>query len=185
MPLLLASLAVAILLGLWALLLPLSLWMRYRAGKARRRAHPWIVTVNLASLWLSIALFLPAMGLTSLWWPGAFKFAAGGLIAGLALGWGGLKTGRFEVAAKHLFYSHHPWIVLGLTLMVVTRLGLMGVEVWRHWHGRQSLAPIPVVDHASLFAVAGVLLGYHAMFNWGLRRRLPPPPSRLRGTLVF
>lgn len=185
MPLLLASLVVAVLLGLWALLLPLSLWMRYRTGKARRRAHPWMVKVNVATLSLSVALFIPSMALTSLWWPGAFSFAAGGLSVGVALGWAGLKAGRFEVAGKHLFYSHHPWIVLGLTLMVVTRLGLVAVEVWRHWHGRQALAAIPVVDHASLFAVAGVLLGYHATFNWGLRRRLPPPPPHPPGARTF
>jgi hypothetical protein len=33
---------------------------------------------------------------------------------------------------------------------------------------------LPVLDHASLFAVAGLLLGYYLGYTWGLRRRLPP-----------
>jgi hypothetical protein len=176
MPLLLVLLGVVGLLALWAVLLPLSLWMRYRTGKARRRAFPWAVRMNVAALLLSVALFLPSMALTSLWWPGAFSYAAAGLTTGALLGWGGLKAGRFENTGKHLFYNHHPWIVLGLTLLVVARLALVGVELWRHWQGGQALAVIPKIDHASLFAVAGVLLGYHTSFNLGLRRRLPQSP---------
>ena len=48
------------------------------------------------------------------------------------------------------------------------------VEMWRYWQGREALSIIPVLDHASLFAVAGLLIGYYLSYTWGLRRRLPP-----------
>ena len=46
MPLLLVPLLILLLLLAWLLLLPLSLWQRYRFGKMRRRALPWLVKQN-------------------------------------------------------------------------------------------------------------------------------------------
>ena len=68
--------------------------------------------------------------------------------------------------------------VLALTLLVVARIVMALVELWRYWRGTDSLVLLPVLEHASLFAVAGLLLGYYLAYAWGLRRRLPRYATR-------
>lgn len=181
MPLLLIPLVILIVLALWLVLLPLSLWQRYRFGKARRRAWPWLVRVNAWGLLLSAVVFMVMMAITNYWWPGAFIYAAAGSAAGLGLGGLGLLLGRFERTPQGLFYTPNAWLILALTLIVAARIAMGFVELWRYWQGRESLSLIPIVDHASLFAVAGLLIGYYLVFTWGLRARLPRPlPPNMR-----
>ncbi|RZA12584.1 MAG: hypothetical protein EOP02_30005 [Proteobacteria bacterium] len=85
----------------------------------------------------------------------------------------GLWLTHFESTPQGLFYTPNAWLILLLTLLVTARILMGFVEVWRYWQGRESLAMIPVLDHASLFAVAGLLIGYYLSYTWGLRRRLP------------
>ncbi len=172
MPLLILPLAILFVLAFWLLLLPLSLWQRYRFGKARRRAWPWLVRFNAWGLLLSAVVYLATMAITNYWWPGALGYAAAGIGAGAALGGMGLLLSRFERAPQGLFYTPNAWLVLALTIVVAARIALGFVELWRHWQGRESLAMIPVIDHASLFAVAGLLIGYYLVYTWGLRSRL-------------
>lgn len=173
MPLLIVPLVILALLALWLLLLPLSLWQRYRMGKARRKAWPWMVKLNSWALLFSACVFLASMALTDLWWPGALGYALGGLGAGLVAGIVGLWLSRFENTAQGLFYTPNTWLALALTLVVAARIAMGFVEMWRYWQGREALSIIPVLDHASLFAVAGLLIGYYLSYTWGLRRRLP------------
>ena len=174
MPLLIVPLVVLVLLALWLVLLPVSLWQRYRMGKARRRAWSWLVRFNAWALLVSLLLFLASMAVTNVWWPGALAYAASGVGIGVVLGIAGLWLSRFEATPQGMFYTPNPWLVLSLTLLVAGRIAMGFVELWRYWQGRESLALIPVLDHASLFAVAGLLLGYYLAYTWGLRRRLPP-----------
>lgn len=178
MPLLLIPLVILVVMAMWLLLLPLSLWQRYRFGKARRRAWPWMVRLNAWLLLLSALLFVITMAITSVWWPGALAYAAAGVGAGLLVGAIGLWATRFERSPQGLFYTPNPWLILALTLVVAARIGMGFVELWRYWQGRESLALIPVVDHASLFSVAGLLIGYYLVFTWGLRAKLPPGQSQ-------
>ena len=173
MPLLIVPLLILVLLGLWLLLLPLSLWQRYRLGKARRKAWPWLVKLNSWALLFSVIVFLASMALTALWWPGALGYALAGLGIGLVVGVLGLRLSRFENTAQGFFYTPNPWLALGLTLLVAARIAMGFVEIWRYWQGRETLSIIPVLDHASLFAVAGLLIGYYFSYTWGLRSRLP------------
>jgi hypothetical protein len=181
MPLLFLPLVILVVLALWLVLLPLSLWQRYRFGKARRRAWPWLVRLNAWLLLLSAVVFLGAMAITSYWWPGALAYAAAGLGAGALLGGAGLLLSRFERNPQGLFYTPNAWLILALTVIVAARIGLGFVELWRYWQGRESLALIPVFEHASLFSVAGLLIGYYLVFTWGLRSKLPRPlPPNMR-----
>lgn len=173
MPLLIVPLAILMLLALWLLLLPLSLWQRYRFGKARRKARPWLVRLNSWLLLISAGLLLAVMALTSVWWPNALGYTAAGLGIGLVTGVVGLWLSRFEATSSGLYYTPNVWLVLLLTLLVSARIVMGFVEIWRYWQGNELLAMIPVLDHASLFAVAGVLIGYYLSYTWGLRRRLP------------
>jgi hypothetical protein len=108
-------------------------------------------------LLVSLLLFLASMAVTNIWWPGALAYAASGVGIGVVLGIAGLWLSRFEATPQGMFYTPNPWLVLSLTLLVAGRIAMGFVELWRHWQGRESLALIPVLDHASLFAVAGLL----------------------------
>jgi hypothetical protein len=99
--------------------------------------------------------------------------ATGGLGIGLIVGAIGLSLSRFEHTPQGLFYTPNPWLVLALTVLVAARIAMGFVELWRHWQGREALSMVPVLEHASLFSVVGLLLGYYLVYSWGLRRKLP------------
>lgn len=173
MPLLIVPVVILVLLVLWLVLLPVSLWQRYRLGKARRKAWPWLVKLNSWLLLGSTAVFIASMALTNLWWPGAFSYALAGMGAGLLTGVLGLWLTRFENTPQGFYYTPNAWLILALTLLVTARIAMGLVEMWRYWQGREALSLVPVLEHASLFAVAGLLIGYYLVYTWGLRRRLP------------
>ena len=56
MPIVLVLLFVFLLLALWVVLLPLSLWQRYRYGRSRRMARGWLLAFNAWSLLVSVAI---------------------------------------------------------------------------------------------------------------------------------
>jgi hypothetical protein len=154
--------------ALWVLLLPLTLWARYRAGRARRRAQAWVVRANAWLLVVSLALFALSAWIAGHWAPQALRDAALGALGGGALGIVGLWLTRFEREAGALVYTPNRWLVLGLTGLVAVRL-LAGL--WLAWHG--DGASSGWLQAGSLFAVGGVLLGYYLAYTWGLRARLP------------
>lgn len=173
MPLLLAlPLAILVFVALMLLLLPLSLWQRFRNGSARRPARPWLVTLNL---WLSLgstALFAVFALVASLWWPGAWWQAAVGLSMGLLLGVLGHYLTRFEKMPGALFYKPNTWLVVILTLLLVVRVIAGMVQGWQLSIGRQHWPSEGWMSHASLLATAALLLGYADMYAWLLWRRL-------------
>ena len=173
--LLLALLALALLL--W----PLALWQRYRVGKSRRRVLSWLATVNAVGGAISLPLFVLGAWIGSHWIDGALANALAGLLAGLALGALGLWLTRFEAGESQLHYTPNPWIVLALTGLVAVRVLLGAWQAWhRAWRGEPAPVPWPwLADHASLLAMAGLLLGYHAAYAWGLRRRVRRHAQRL------
>lgn len=172
MPLLWAPLVALLLLLAWLLLLPLSLWQRYRFSKMRRRALPWLVKLNAWLLLVSALLFGLGMRVVENGWPGASRHAAIGLGIGVPLGCAGLWLSRFERTPRGLYYTPNAWLALLLVLAVAARIAMGFVDLWRRWRGEDSLAMLPAFGHASLFAVAGLLLGYYLAYQWGLRLRL-------------
>jgi hypothetical protein len=130
-PLLLVPLALVLLLALFLLAIPLSLILRYRAGRARRLTRRWVATTNLVSLVVSIALFLAAAGVTSFWVPRALAYCALGLLGGGVLGLIGLLATRWEPTPRGLWYTPNRWLVLLVTLVVTARIGY---GFWRAWH---------------------------------------------------
>jgi hypothetical protein len=155
------------------LLLPFSLWARYRSGRARRRAQGWVVRGNAWLFLLSVPLFLAPAWLASHWWPQAGRDALLGLLAGIALGAIGLLLTRFEHDADGFHFTPNRWVVLALILIIAARIA---AGLW--------LALAPVFGHdgeivggwlrgGGLLAIAGLLLGYHGSYAWGLRARLP------------
>jgi hypothetical protein len=171
-PLLLVPLVVLLALLTALALIPLSLMQRYRLGTSRQRARGWLATINLAGLALSAVLFLLSAGLTTIWVPGAFTYAAGGFAAGLALGIIGLWLTRWDWSADALHYTPNRAIVLGMMLVVAGRIvyGLWrGWESWRAGiHGESWIVHAGV---AGSLAAGAVVLGYYLAYWIGVRRR--------------
>jgi hypothetical protein len=155
------------------LLMPVSLVMRYRAGRTRRQARRWIASLNIAALALSVVLWLTATGLTSFWVPGSLEYALVGLAIGGLLGVIGLALTRWDATSDRLHFTPNAWIVLFITVVVGARITY---GVWRTWHAWEA-----GLDHTSLvvvdgirgsLAAAGIVLGYQLTFWLGVLQRV-------------
>lgn len=149
--LLLLPFAVLALFALWLLLLPVSLWARYAAGRARRRAQPWVVRGNAWLLALSLPLFLLCAWAASRWMHAALRDAALGLLLGS---------------------TPNRWFVLALTTLVALRVAAGLWMAWRHATGGAADALADWIHAGGWTGVAGVFLGYALAYTWGLRARL-------------
>jgi hypothetical protein len=166
--LLLIPLVVLVVVALWALLLPVSLWARYRAGTSRRRAQGWVIRANAWLLVASCGLYLGSAWISAHWVAHASRDAMVGMLAGTAVGIAGLWLTHFERDEGGLVYTPNRWLVLALTLLVAARLV---AGLWLAWH---DAGPADAwLQAGSLFGVGGVLLGYYLAYTWGLRARLP------------
>lgn len=179
MPLLIVLLVVGGVLALWLLLFPLWLWRRYRLGKARRRLWPFWARLNAWLSPLSLLLFLLGAGIASWAWPGALAYAGWGLLAGIASGVIGLLLGRLERFADGSWhYTPSALWMTVLMLVVVARLLLGALDLWRRALQADALAWIPNFDHASLFALGGLLLAHATTTAWAQYWRIRPRAAR-------
>jgi hypothetical protein len=172
-PIVLAALVLLLVVVFVLLAIPLSLFSRYRAGKARRLARRWVATTNLVSLLISAALFLTGAAVTTWWVPRALPYSALGLLAGGLLGLLGLAATRWEPTPRGLFYTPNRWLVLVVVLVVTARVGYGFWRVWHAWHRAAGERWVDVFGIAESMAAGAVVLGYYLVYFIGLRRRLP------------
>lgn len=178
MPLLLIPLLVLGVFALWALLLPLSIVQRYRHGRLKRRARALPVRINAWMLLAAVPPFVGGAWLAGHWIDAAVLHALGGLVAGLALGIAGLWLTRFESTPVGLHYTPPAVLVLALSVVVAVRIVLGLWQLLRRWEAVATAPPGTLGEHASLFAIGGLLLGYALAYAWGLKRRLGRPGRR-------
>ncbi len=173
MPFLLLPLVVLTLVAALVIVVPLSLHMRYRQGRARRRALGWLLRINAWGLLTSVPLFLAMAWLGSRWSEDAVLDAAVGLLLGAALGVLGLLLTRFERVDGRLHYTPNRWLVLVLTWLVAMRLVIGAWTAWRRATGVAGADTgwVQAIDAGGLWAMGGVLLGYATTYAWGLHRR--------------
>jgi hypothetical protein len=170
----LLALALLLLLPLAVIaLMPLILIQRYRFGSARQLARPWLATLNVVAMTFSVAFFLAAAAVTSIWLPTALPSSAVGVMVGCLLGAIGLKLSRWEETPRALHYTPNRWLVLGITLFVAVRV-LYGF--WRGWMSWGATADATsfaaAVGVAGSLAAGAVVLGYYLAYGIGLRRRI-------------
>lgn len=176
MPLLLVFLLLLPLV--FVVLIPFSLFQRYRVGTARRPARAWVATLNLLALALSIVCFLGGAAVTSFWVPDALPYSAAGVAGGSALGLIGLALSRWESTPGGLFYTPNRWLVLGVTLVVSVRILYGFWRVWETWRlnpGETSW--VVAAGVAGSLAAGGIVLGYYFTYwigvRWRVRRQRP------------
>ena len=170
MPLLLLLLLVPVI---FIALMPVMLIQRYRAGKARRLARPWMATLNLAVMAFSTVFFLVSAAFTTIWIPNSFTGAAVGLAAGVLLGLLALAITRWEPTPRTLHYTPNRWLVLIVTLIVsvrvlyglfrslsMARAGVSGTDLVIAFGVPESLA------------AGATVIGYYLAYNAGLRWRI-------------
>ena len=170
MPLLALLLLVPLL---FIALLPFLLIQRYRAGKARRQARPWVATLNIAVMGFSAAFFLLSSAFTTIWIDGAFRGAGLGLLAGLLLGLIGLSLTRWEATPSSLHYTPNNLLVLLVTVIVSARVAY---GLFRSFMvARAGMSGTALVDAFGVtesLGAAGAVMGYYLAYNAGLRWRI-------------
>ncbi len=172
MPLLIIPLAFLILMALWVVLLPVSIWQRYRLGRSRRLARPWLVGFNAWFLLATVVVFLAINAIANVWFPHNLLQAFAGMLIGMLLGVLALWTSRYEWQPQGLFHTPNPWLILLLTLLVAGRIVLSVVQIARQGAAWWSGHALDADWHAGIVALAGLLLGYALAYQWGLRHRL-------------
>lgn len=172
MPILLVALAALLLLTFLLLAIPLSLFLSYRAGKARRLARRWMTTTNLVSLGISTGLFFIGAAVTSIWVVRALPYAALGLLAGGLLGFFGLTATRWDMTPRGLWYTPNRWLVLLVTFVVTARVGYGLWRVWHVWRQETGQEWLDAFGMAESLAAGGLVLGYYLVYFIGVRRRL-------------
>ena len=170
MPLLLLLLALPLIV---VALTPFLLIQRYRAGKARREARPWLATMNIAVLAFSAVFFLGSAAFTTIWISRSFSGALLGMTIGLLLGVFGSLITRWEPAVRSLHYTPNRWLVLIVTLIVSARV-VYGL--FRSFEaasaGLSGHATISAFGVPESLAAGAIVIGYHFAYNLALRWRI-------------
>ena len=154
-------------------LTPFLLIQRYRAGKARRPARPWVATVNMAVMAFSALFFLGSSAFTNIWIANSFAGAGAGLLAGLLLGVIGLLLTRWEATPSSLHYTPNSVLVLVVTLIVTARVlyGLIRAFALAQ-SGVSGTALVSAFGVPQALAAGGAVIGYYLAYNTGLRWRI-------------
>ena len=183
----LIALAIVLLLPLALLaLMPVMLIQRYRLGRSRRLARPWVAGLNVVAMALSALLFLASAALANVWVPSAFAYSTFGMAAGGAIGLLGVWLSRWEPTHQALHYTPNRWLVLAVTLLVTARLlygAVRGVAAWTS--GADRSVAIATFGIPGSLAIGAVVVGYYFAYAIGVRwriRRWQQSTSRTRPT---
>lgn len=172
MPIILAVLLMMAMAVFMALMIPLSIVMRYRAGTSRRPARGWVITINSYAAMFSAMLFLAGAALANTWVPQAFSYSALGLLAGFGAGIVGLMLTRWEPTPHSFHFTPSRLLILSITVIV---LGRLVYGFWRGWQAWQttpdSASWIARSGAAGSMAAGAVVIGYYVMYWAGVRRR--------------
>jgi hypothetical protein len=162
-------------------LAPLTLFLRYRAGRARQRARPWIARLNIAALFMSVVPCLASAMLMEIWTPDVTRYAIAGGGIGVLLGMLGLALTRWEVTRGGLYFQPNAWLVLLVTLAIAGRIGYTAWRTWDAWQADAThMSATAAYGVRGTLAAAAVVLGYYTTFWIGVTRRLAEQQQFLR-----
>lgn len=161
------------LVAFMAVMLPLGIVLRFRAGSTRRRAWGWIVSLNLFASAISSTMLLVTAAISNRWIPDAFRYTLTGFAIGFLLGAVGLLLSRWESTHAGLHYTPNRWLILLITLVVTSRI-LYGFwrawDAWRTTGGDESW--LAASGAAGSMAAGAAVLGYYVIYWAGLSRKV-------------
>jgi hypothetical protein len=105
---------------------------------------------------------------------------AGGLVAGMALAWFGLRLTRFESTPEGRYYTPNTYIGVALSLLMVGRLlyRLMLLYITPHASDMFNRQPAATMKSPLTFFIFGLLAGYYMVYLTGVlircRKMVPP-----------
>lgn len=131
---------------------------RQRLSKVR----PWL-TVSFFPLLVALLL------LGSLADPEAALALAGGVAAGVALGFYGLRLTKFEQTPLGLFYTPNAHLGIALSLLLIARIGYRAAQMY-FAAGAARDASSAFVRSPLTLLIFGTLAGYYVAYALGLLR---------------
>ncbi|HET9835957.1 MAG TPA: DUF1453 domain-containing protein [Rhodanobacteraceae bacterium] len=101
-----------------------------------------------------------------------FSAEVGGLVAGIALGFWGLRLTRFERKADGVHYIPHSWFGIGITVLLLARLAYRLMVMWPTMQAAQTAAaqPAPYPRTPLTLVLFGLLVGYYVCYYIGVLR---------------
>jgi hypothetical protein len=153
-------------LALVALLLPLSLYRRIRRNVGRQPLAPlrlkarsgiMLAVVLALAIWLSLAGQLAAVGAL-----------AAGALAGIGISRFGLRHTTFGEDAQGPFYRPNPWIGLGLSAVLMARVGYRVVQLWPALSQPGAAPPAMAAPGPLTAALLGAVLMYYVAYGLGV-----------------
>ena len=151
------------------LIVALILWRlysRFRRSVGRQKlskVRPWI-TVSVFPL-LTASFIAASIGN-----PMALLALLGGAAVGVGLGIYGLRVTRFEVTPTALYYTPSPHLGIGLSLLLVARIGYRFVQGGLLPIGPTPVAAPPPPPTPITLLIFGALAGYYTTYAIGLLR---------------
>ncbi|HEX7706437.1 MAG TPA: DUF1453 domain-containing protein [Thermoanaerobaculia bacterium] len=156
-----------------AIMLPLGIVIRFRAGATRRRAWGWMVTLNFYATALSSTLLLVSAAVGNRWIPDAFRYTLLGFASGFLLGGFGLLLSRWETTPAGVHYTPNRWLILLITVVVASRIIYGFWRAWNAWSttpGDESW--LAASGAAGSMAAGAAVLGYYLIYWAGLSRKV-------------
>lgn len=155
-------------------LIVLVYYRRFRRSFGRQPVQPgrMIARVVILSVIGGALLFLSLMDQRML----AGELA--GLVAGIALGFWGLKLTRFERKDDGVHYIPHSWFGIGIMVLLLGRLAYRYMVMWPTMHAAQpGMQQQPTYPHSPLtLALFGLLVGYYVCYYIGVLRTAKKQP---------
>jgi membrane protein CcdC involved in cytochrome C biogenesis len=150
----------------------LVIWAMYRRVRRSFGAQP----IRPASLTVRACIFI-VLGVLILVFvpktPALLGAIVGGMVAGVVLGYFGLRHTRFEVTQKGRVYIPHTYIGLFVTSLLIIRLAMRFLSM--NGQSQQDIAqhdPWAAYQHNPLtLAIFGLVVGYYVFYNLGILRR--------------
>jgi hypothetical protein len=154
-------------------LIALLYYRRFRRSFGRQPVQPGRMITRVVILCLVGGFLL----LGSVMDVRMFAGEAVGLVAGVGLGFWGLKLTRFERKDDGVHYIPHSWFGIGITVLLLARLAYRWVVMWPAMHAAQAGIQQPPYPRSPLtLALFGLLVGYYTCYYIGVLSRAKKQP---------
>jgi hypothetical protein len=115
-------------------------------------------------------VLIAVFAVTSIPRPAAPTALLGGVAAGVALGFLGLRLTRFEVTPQGLYYTPSAHLGIGLSVLLIGRLGYRAMQLYSGPGVSDASTPMPAAGSPLTLLIFGALAGYYISYAGGLLR---------------